>query len=141
MPYNPEHIMPGPYEHVADFTEAMMREDLPLWPQAAAELTGFARHLADRRASITARQIRMAVWLAERQVRATSRMTVADESLFDVRASFTDVAISVDTTRLVAVADRRGFLVSPGDARWYAARLVEAAEAADRRAAVKKGGE
>jgi hypothetical protein len=68
MRYDLKHIMPDPYEFKpAAYTDA---EVLALWPRMAAELTGFADHLAANAAAITAGQVRIAVWLAERQYRA-----------------------------------------------------------------------
>jgi hypothetical protein len=60
-------VMPGPYEFRPDQYDA--DEVLKLWPQAAAELAGFADYLGENNGSITAGQIRMALWLAHHHFR------------------------------------------------------------------------
>jgi hypothetical protein len=55
-------IMPGPYEfQPGQYTP---EEIIDAWPRAAAELAGFADYLGQNNSSITAGQIRMALWLA-----------------------------------------------------------------------------
>ncbi len=67
MKYLFDEILPSPYVlHEGAYTDDDIARS---WPQAAAELNGFADFLARDGSAVTAGQIRMALYLAERMAK------------------------------------------------------------------------